>query len=368
MPKKRSDGRYSKQVTVGHKDGKPIRKTVYGKTQKELDKNFRELMLLVDKGIILADMGMTVTELYKQWYRLKREGKVKRNTECTYESLYKRIYSEIGYMKVKDVTIYTVEKFITDIEKEGHSGTASSILTKLLRPMFDFAIDNDIISKNPCRNISVKYDKKIKRILTKEEKNNISNCNCLSTKEKAFLFLLRYTGMRRGEILALSKTDIDKKNMAIYINKTVIDNNGKPYIQQSTKTESGNRTVPILVPLAKPLFNYIDNLDSDMLFLNRNGNILSSQSTETFFHNISKKAELGSDLSMHCFRHNFISECYKAGVDIKKLQKWVGHNDIKTTLNTYTKLEKEDIENADELNEFFSSQNTVKCIKRKFIS
>ena len=88
--KKRADGRYAKQVTVGIKNGKPVKKTVYGKTIKELERNYRELMLLIDRGIILDNQGITVTELMKEWYRIKKEGKVKRNTECAYSSIMKR--------------------------------------------------------------------------------------------------------------------------------------------------------------------------------------------------------------------------------------------------------------------------------------
>lgn len=62
--KKRKDGRYSKQVTIGLRNGKWIRKTIYGKTQKELDKNYRDFMSLKDKDIILQEENITFQELY----------------------------------------------------------------------------------------------------------------------------------------------------------------------------------------------------------------------------------------------------------------------------------------------------------------
>jgi integrase len=357
--KKRKDGRYAKQVTVGYKNGKPIRKTVYGKTQKELDKKYRELMLLVDKGILLDDFGITISELTKQWYRIKKEGKIKRNTECCYSSLMKRINSAVGTLRVKDVTRYTIETLLADIQKEGLYNTSERILS-MLYSIFEFAVDNDIIAKNPCKGLSVKYELKKKRVLTPSEKDNIDNATGLTYKESAFLLLLRYTGMRRGEVFALEKSDIDKQNMVIHITKTLIDNNGKPYIQHSAKTDAGKRFVPILLPLSKVLFKYIDSLERDYLFINKKGKLYAVNSMYFLFNNIKEKVGLGEDLTMHCFRHNFISECYKAKVDVKKLQKWVGHTDISTTLNIYTSLEKEDIESANELNEYYNSQNTVK--------
>jgi hypothetical protein len=61
--------------------------------------------------------------------------------------------------------------------------------------------------------------------------------------------------------------------------------------------------------------------------------------------------------STHCFDIiNFISECFAAGVDVKKLQLWVGHVDIGTTLNIYTKLSREVINDGNEMNHFYGSQ------------
>ncbi len=65
--KKRKDGRYARQVTIGMKNGKPVRKTIYGKTQKELEKNYRNFMSLKDKGIILQEENMTFRELSELW-------------------------------------------------------------------------------------------------------------------------------------------------------------------------------------------------------------------------------------------------------------------------------------------------------------
>lgn len=362
--KKRKDGRYAKQVTVGVKNGKPIKKTVYGKTIKEVEKNYREMMLLVDKGVILNHEGITVTELKNEWYRIRLEGKLKTNSIHAYKSIFKRIDESIGEMKVKDVSMYTVESLLSDLQKEGYYNLSQSVLYRL-RTIFDYAVQNDIILKNPCNNLSVKYDTKEKRVLTEEEKNNINTLlHLLTLKEKVVLLTLRYTGMRRGELFALKKEDIDRKNMLISINKTIIDNNGNPYVQEITKTRSGMRKIPILLPLAKPLFQYVDSVDSDYLFLNNSGKFMAVNSMSWMLKRIRSKINLGEDLTMHCFRHNFISECYMAGVDVKKLQAWVGHTDISTTLNIYTKLNKDFINNADEINKYYGSQTEVKSKKQ----
>jgi site-specific recombinase XerD len=359
--KKRSDGRYAKQVTVGHKDKKPIKKTVYGKTPLELEKNYRALMLYVDRNIIVDNQGLTLSELVDEWYRIRVSGKVKRNTECGYASVINRIKT-IGELKVKDIKRYNIECLISDIQKEGYSNTAKTALAMLNR-IFKYAVANEIVYKNPCADLSVKHKINGKRILTESEKKIIETAD-MNIKDKAFLYLLRYTGVRRGELFALRKSDIDRKNMTIRINKTVVDNNGKPYVQDTPKTEAGDRTVPIFLKLARPLFDYLETID-DYLFLNKNGKIMASNSMKTMFDNMISKYGFGEDLVMHCFRYNFISECYAAGVDVKKVQAWVGHDDVSTTLNIYTKLSKEEIADGDIMNKFYGSQTEVKAKSRK---
>lgn len=362
--KKRKDGRYSKQVTIGIKNGKPIKKTVYGQTIKEVEKNYRDLIVLIEKGVSLDSQTITLSELMKEWYKMRLEGKIRVNSVNTYASYMNRIENGIGYMKVKDITTYRMELYIKEIEKEGLTATAKSVL-HMLKVIFDYAIQHDIVVKNPCIGLSVKHIVKKKRTLTEDEKESINNIDkaILSKKEIAFILIARYTGMRRGEIFSLSKSDIDKKKLLININKTLVDDNGKPFVQDLAKTEAGKREVPIFLPLYKPLFDYIDTLDTDYLFLNKNKKFMASNSIVVFWEKIQKEMNFGEDLTLHCFRHNFISECYMAGIDVKKIQSWVGHEDVNVTLNTYTKLDKEYVRNSDDMNRFYGSQTEVKVQK-----
>lgn len=359
--KKRADGRYARQVVVGKtNDGKPVKKTVYGYTEKELDRNYRELMLMVDKGIILKNDGVTISELYDEWYRIKKQGKIKANTVKSYRTMSSHLIATLGNVKAKDVTLYHIESMIANIENKGHSRMAMMVLN-MTKAMMQYAVRNDIIVKNPCLEVNVNYRAKEKRALTEEEKTLIdNNINKLGNRQKMYLLLLRYTGMRKGEVLALSKQDIDKKTMMITINKTLVQDAGLPFVQDTTKTKAGSRKVPIFLPLAKPLFEYIDSLQCDYLFMTKNGKHISISQLSDWTEQIRRHIGLSSDITNHSLRHNFISECYNAKVDLKKLQKWIGHANISTTLNIYTHLSNEEIEKSEEMNDYYTSQKEVK--------
>lgn len=357
--KKRADGRYAKQVTIGKKDGKPIKKTIYGNTIKELEIKYRELMVLVDKGIILDNERITVTELYKEWYRIKKEGKVRANTAAQYKTISSHIIDKIGDSLVKDISTYTIESTISDFESIGKKRTAELML-QTTNAMMEYAVRNNIIAKNPCKELSVDCRAKEKRALTQEEKDSMdANIDKVKPRQKMIFLILRYTGMRIGEALALTKDDIDMENMIITINKTLVSC-GTPFIQEYTKTKSGERKVPIFLPLIKPLTDYINNLDGDYLFTTKYGKFVRTGQLSVWIKQLRECVNLGDDITSHSFRHNFISECYSAGVDVKVLQSWVGHTDISTTLNIYTHLANEEIKKSDKMNDFYSSQKQVK--------
>lgn len=317
--KKRKDGRYAKQVTIGVKNGKPIKKTVYGKTTKEVEKNYRELMLLVDRGLLCHGDNLTLEELTKEWYRIKKLNKAKANTELAYSSVLKSVYETMGYMKIKDISPYIVEENLNKIQYGENHGRKAELYLFLLNSIFTYGLQQEYIHRNPCTGLLVKAPKQKKRALNQNEKNLISSCS-LPIREYTILYLLRYTGIRRGELFALTKKDINRKELTITINKTLIDN--------------------------------------DYLFLNRNGKFCTSCTMQNTIKKTAKMTGLGEDISYHTFRHNFISECYIAGVSVKKLQQWVGHTDISTTLNIYTHLDKDTIKDGSEMNSYYSGSQT----------
>lgn len=360
MPKKRADGRYAKQITIGHKDGKPVKKTIYGKTIKELDANYNKMKNMIEKGTRLDLENVTVSDLMEEWYKVRIFPNVNPNTQKRYYYFFESIKPLIGSLKIQEVRRFHIESMMAVVRERGNASAHDYLA--LTKKFFRYALECDIIFKNPCDGISIQYEPKQKRLLTQDELDKIDDCD-LTRRDKAFLYLFRYTGMRNGEILALQRSDIDRRNLTIRINKTIVSAKGPTYIQERTKTEAGNRIMPIFLPLIKPLFDYIDKLpeDQEQLFLSNVGKLYTITAGTHLFKRILRNCGIFDDeITPHYMRHNFISECYKAGIEIKKVQSWVGHSDIQTTLNIYTHLEKDIIKDGRDMNDFYDSQKSVK--------
>ncbi len=360
--KKRKDGRYAKQITVGIKDGKPIKKTVYGKTIKEVNENYEALKRKIETGISLDLQTATASQLMDEWYKTRVFPNTKTNTHHRYEFFFNRVKPILGEMKVSEIKKFHIEEALTTLKERGNASAAETL--QLLNKFFNYCIEHDIITKNPCFGLSVTYNPKEKRRLTKEELQKIETADLLN-KDKTFILMLRYTGMRIGELCALKVDDINFDDMTIRINKTVVRNHGI-FIQENTKTKAGERFVPILLPLYKELKEYMERLpeEQEILFLSNTNTLQSSGGAGHLFKRILRNCGIeDNDITPHYMRHNFISECYDAGIDVKKVQYWVGHSDIKTTLDVYTHISEENKIDGSQMNDFYGSQMEVKLPK-----
>jgi len=360
MPKytKRADGRYSTHVTIGTKsDGKPQRKTVYAKTIRELEENAAELRRQVGTGTVVSGGTITIGEWSDLWLNTYKNG-VSYNTRRMYNFIVENyIKLPIGGMRLKDIKTIHLQCIINENQDKAETMKQFRLT---VNQVFEQAIMNDMVVKNPAKGIRLPAIQKdtAKRALTEAESEKIRNAQ-LDTKTKCFVLLLMYTGLRKGEALALTKSDIDRNANTITINKSVIFKVNQSEIKDAPKTAAGNRSIPILSPLRGTLYGYIDTLDTEVLFATPSGTTLS----DTAYRRMWAKFEeaIGTkEITAHIFRHNFATTLYYAGVDVKTAQAILGHKTIQVTMGIYTHLDtKQRNESIEKLETHVSSSQGV---------
>lgn len=373
--KKRPDGRYATSTIVGYDDnGKPKRKTLYGRTIMELDKKVAEFKSLQNKGIIINDEGMTVEQWGKKWLELYKSAK-EYNTYTMYQNvLNKHIIPQLGDIRLNALKSHHIQELLNDIIQKGHHRTAE-IVKLTIKQMIQQAIINEYIYKDVSLKVSLPQSKKKeKRALTTEEKLLIEKSK-LTQKERVFVDLLYYTGVRRGEALALTVKDIDFINRKLTINKNLVLKDSQSDIKNSPKTDAGNRLIPLPTKLLSELKEYLANVSSIYLFTKQNGELMTKSSFRRFWDNILDKMNIAAggdkfsrsetairlvskDITPHIFRHTYATNLYYAGIDVKTAQRLLGHSNIQITLEIYTHLNNSNISTAsDILNNYFDNQN-----------
>lgn len=361
--KKRADGRYAKQVVTGYKNGKPVRKTFYAKTLKELDKKYREFMDDLEKGQLLENDKMKFSELSELWLINTKFGELKEQSYYNLQSQIRGLNKYIGDMYVKDIKKSHIEQIRAILIQDGKIDKYNKALSNA-RSIFQYAIDANIIFKNPTSGMRRLTNNTPKRALTAYERNLFETAP-LTPFEKTFTSLILYTGMRRSEALALNISDINFRQGYILVNKTLVlskPSTSDKIIQNIPKTSAGTRKIPIPSNLYLILKKYCKNR-TGVLFLSDYGNYIGTSTFRKRWLSMLKKLEiyadqpLANDITPHIFRHTYASDLYKSGIDLKSAQYLLGHTDIKTTLDTYTHFGYVDVK-IDKLESYYNRDSS----------
>lgn len=174
-----------------------------------------------------------------------------------------------------------------------------------------------------------------------------------SYNQKAYTFfrLLAYTGLRRGEALALKWSDIDFKENVVSVKRTLTKGLGNKVIVQTPKTSSSYRKVAIDRNTASILKEWkqeqrkqqiVININQDHVIFNlgKESIPLSDGCIVNWNNIISKQSKL-SRITIHGFRHTNASLLFEAGVSMKDVQTRLGHKSVKTTMDIYTHVSKQ---------------------------
>ena len=331
--------RWCGQVSLGTKDdGKLRRKTVYGKTRKDV----KDKILSLQTTPVVDKVSTTVSELAKEI--IEDKFKLNEINENSYKRcLYTHSYidnSILGDTKLQDVKPQDITTFLAQMTT--YSNSVISKTYQLLNRTFNRAVDRDIILKNPMNFEEVKKpksDKKDRDVVSlsiEEQKRFINALEDDNSKYKHLLLFMTYSGVRIGEALSLEWDDIDFENNVIHINNTLSrDKNDRVVIGDKTKTKSSNRDIIITTKLAQ-ILNEIPK-ECNLLF-NEERRLISPSGVNSYVLRLNKRYKISKELHTHMLRHTYATRCIESGMNIKVLQKNLGHSKIDTTLNIYASV------------------------------
>ena len=182
--------------------------------------------------------------------------------------------------------------------------------------------------------------------------------------------MLLYTGMRRQEIIPLTRFDINFARKKITVNKAV-KFVGETAVLKDTKTDSGEREIYLLDPLADVLKKYLSTLQGNLLFPGTDGSYLKKSQYRRLFERIKRTlntacggthhyengrikfdVDMCPGLGSHTFRHEYATMLYYSGIDIMEAVEIMGHSNSKMLLDTYAELRRQEGKSIQKLNDF----------------
>lgn len=319
------------------------------KTKKEASEEERIFLNSVKNAPLKSNM--TIGSLKEVYLNYKKDSVRISSYESTKVSLkHIDILEKVAIDELNINHIQNWKKYIN--EKNLATGYKNTIY-KNLRAMLNYGnkmYDLNINILNKMTNFTNPNEvKKEMLFYTKEEFDNFISYES-DLKWICFFSALFYCGLRQGEALALNWNDINFENNTIRINKSLANRvKGSKFLILPPKTRGSNRTIPIPLSLAKKLkIRYNEqkkytNFSNDWFIF---GDIFPLATT-TIQKRRDKLVALSGvkRIRIHDFRHSCASLLISKGANITLIAKYLGHDDVSTTLNTYSHFYKNDLSN-----------------------
>lgn len=252
--KKRTDGRLSRQIYLGKdENGKRTYKTVYGKTQAELQEKYETARLQLHKGIDLSSQSLSFELFAKEYLSIKKANcgyNHVRNIQSTLKHL-QPLY-ELQIAQIKPIHIQSILLELSTRDNKPLARKSLADVRNVAYRIFKIAVNNRVIDFNPVDAVEIPKGKaKTKREAISDEQVRWIIETPHNAQTAAMIML--YAGLRRGELLALTWNDIDFKAKTIQVNKSVEFRSNIPTVKNMTKTEAGMR----LISIPDILVNYL---------------------------------------------------------------------------------------------------------------
>ena len=213
--------------------------------------------------------------------------------------------------KGKELNEEGVKDYIQELIKIRNPSTVSQSVS-IISFFFEKILELKINIPHPKRN---NY---IPKVLSVDEVRRLIEV-ISNIKHKLIVKLLYGCGLRVGEVICLRKEDFNFNEGLLFIKR------GKG---------RKDRYVKIPDSLKQELIDYskiFKGIDSDLFFVSTRGGKLTTETIQKIVKNSSKKAGLSKSISPHTLRHSFATHLLENGVDLRIIQKLLGHSDIKTT-------------------------------------
>lgn len=284
---------------------------------------------------------MKLKELLEVWLERYMKHTIKIRTYNRYKSICElHLIKDLGDYELEELKPNLLQDFLLKMINDKYSTNTIKGIVSVLKQALRLAVTLEFIDREYCSSLKLPTnEEKEISVFTKKEQKLIESF-CLNHKRKNYIGIVicLYTGIRLGELLALTWDDIDFNSNLLTINKTSysVKIDGKSQIVvDKPKTKKSNRIIPLPNQLIKLLKVIKKESKSKYVITTRNLGIVDNRSYQRTFKYILRINNI-TYRNFHSLRHTFATNAIELGMDVKTLAEILGHTNAMITLNRYS--------------------------------
>lgn len=377
----RKDGLYQARYTDRFGD----KKTIYDSNLAELRKKFA-IAIAENENFTSVRQNIELDRWFDRWLDVYKKKSVRPDTLRSYTHVYKKSISPfLGKRNINSLVKSDIQQLIDIAADDNYKYERQAKIKIILSDMFERAIEDNLMTRNPTKGVKLRATKEINaKVLSIEQQMEFFEA-CKGTFYENLYNVAVNTGLRPGELFALTTEDINFDEGYIDVNKTLVyqkylDDTCKTFHTEPPKTRQSRRKVPMNSECRKYIERQLDlksvvknkrpKEQNNYLFVTSFNTPINTQiysdSIKAIVKQINLKREFGNEFpafSGHTFRHTFATRCFESGINPKVVQAYLGHATLKMTMDLYTHVTDEKA--AEDIERIVNGKNNIIDIHRK---
>ena len=287
---------------------------------------------------------LTLGDWATSWMRNQLHLKPK--TRVSYQSLLtSRLLPTLGHIPLGELRTSHVQAMVAGFQQEGLSASRCRQAVMVLSQVLDAAIADGLIRANPCGAVRLPRLPKVEmQVLTADEVERVAEA--ISPQYRSLVHVLAYGGLRWGEAVGLTRTSVDTDRGRLHVVRSVAEAGGHLYVGPTKTYQQRSVVLPTFLraDLATHLDRYVDVEPTAVLFPAPGGGFLRYGNFVARQWRPALGAAGVEQAGLHVLRHTCASLLAAAGAPIKAIQAQLGHASAEMTLNRYSHLYPDDLD------------------------